>query len=163
MFIIREANKLDISEIAAIYNEAVLNSTATFDTEIKSFENRQEWFINRDENLPVIVAEKHGKVVAYASLNKWSEKKAYNITAEISLYVAPEKRGMGIGNQLVEIITEIAVGTKLHSIVARITEGNEQSIHLHKKNGFEVIGVMKKAGMKFGKILDVTLMQRMLK
>ena len=163
MIHIRKAVLSDIADITTIYNEAVVNTTATFDTEIKTVANRTDWFNNRNENFPVIVAEKQGKVVGFASLNKWSDKKAYNITSEISLYVQSEYRGLGIGRQLIEIIVDIAAGTKLHSIIARITEGNEQSIHLHKINSFEVIGVMKKAGIKFGKLLDVTLMQKMLK
>ena len=153
----------DIPSIAEIYNEAVLNTTATFDTEEKAIENRTRWLMERNENFPVIVALLNNKIAGYAALNPWSDKKAYDITAEISLYVTPEFRGQGIGKHLVEFITGMAMETKLHSIIARITQENEQSVHLHAINGFQVIGIMKTAGMKFGKLLDVTLMQKMLK
>jgi L-amino acid N-acyltransferase len=164
MIQIRKAHLDDIYAIRDIYNEAVLNTTATFDVDEKSLENRIDWFLNRDENFPVMVAEKQGEIVGYIALNKWSDKKAYDITAEISLYISPENRRKGIGKMLVDVIVNAAIDhTNLHSIIARITEGNEQSIHLHELNGFEKIGVMKEAGMKFNKLLNVTFMQRMLR
>jgi L-amino acid N-acyltransferase len=164
MIQIRKAHLEDIYRIRDIYNEAVLNTTATFDTEEKTIENRMQWFMDRDENFPVIVAEQDNAIAGYAALNRWSDKKAYDIMAEISLYIAPEFRGRGIGKRLIEIIVETAIAdTKLNSLIARITEGNEHSIYLHQINGFEKIGLMKQAGQKFGKLLDVTLMQRMLR
>jgi L-amino acid N-acyltransferase len=164
MINIRKAHLEDIYSIRNIYNEAVLNTTATFDTEEKSEENRIDWFLNRDENFPVIVVELNEKIVGYASLNRWSDKKAYDITAEISIYIEPDSRGKGIGKKLIEVIVKVAVeDTNLHSLIARITEGNEHSIHLHELNGFEKVGVMKQAGRKFGKLLDVTFMQKMLR
>lgn len=164
MFHIRPAHEADLRGIAEIYNEAILNTTATFDTEVKSLENRSQWFTERDENFPILVVEQEHKIIAYAALNKWSERKAYDVTAEISLYVHKDHRGQGIGKKLISKIVELAKENgSLNSLIARITEGNEQSIYLHKQNGFELMGVMKQAGMKFGKLHDVTLMQLMLK
>lgn len=163
MLSIRKATINDLEAITAIYNEAVRNTTATFDTVEKTVEDRKDWFLNRDENFPVIVAEKNGAIVGYASLSKWSERKAYDITAEISLYIYSDYRGQGIGKRILDMIVKMSAETNLHSIIARISEGNEQSIYLHKSQGFETIGVMKKAGRKFDKILDVTFMQKMLK
>lgn len=162
MLQIRKATLKDLESIKDIYNEAILNTTATFDTEVKDIKNRLEWFNNRDENFPVSVAEKNNKVIGYIALNKWSDRKAYDITAEISLYILPEYRGQGIGKKLIGVICAEASQSKLTNIIARITQGNESSIHLHKMNGFETVGILKKCGEKFGKILDVTLMQKML-
>jgi L-amino acid N-acyltransferase len=164
MINIRKAETEDIEFIASVYNHAVLNTTATFDTEAKSLKDRRNWFLDRSSDFPVVIAEKNGEKAGYASLNKWSDKKAYNITAEISVYVDIDFRGLGIGKKLIKIITEIAISdTQLHSIIARITEGNEHSIYLHELAGFERIGTMKQAGRKFGKLLDVTFMQKMLR
>ena len=164
MIHIRKAQLSDLTSILEIYNDAIINTTATFDTEVKDIENRKSWFADRDENFPIIVAEKNSLVVGYAALNKWSERKAYNITAEISMYVHPDFRGQGIGKRLIQTIVAIAKeATNLNSLIARITEGNEQSIYLHKQQNFEVIGVMKQAGNKFNKLHDVTLMQKMLR
>ncbi len=164
MLVIRPAILNDIEQIREIYNDAILTSAATFDTEIKTLENRLDWFSNRDENFPILVAEQNGKVAGYVALNKWSERKAYAITAEISLYVQRESRGIGIGKKLLsEIVKTAQDATHLNSLIARITEGNEQSIYLHSLYNFEHIGVMKQAGKKFGKLHDVTFMQRMLR
>ena len=154
----------DISSIAEIYNEAVLNTTATFDTEEKTIENRTKWLLERNDNFPVTVALFNNKIAGYAALNPWSDKKAYNITAEISLYVESESRGKGIGKKLIEVIVKTAIQhTQLHSLIARITQGNEPSIYLHEINGFIKTGVLKEVGIKFGKLLDVTIMQKMLR
>lgn len=163
MIAIRQAKPEDLAEITAIYNEAVINTTATFDTEEKTIEERKVWFENRDENFPILVAEKNNTIAGYIALNKWSERKAYDITAEISVYVNTKFRGQGIGKLLVQTMVARAQESNLVSLIARITEGNEQSIYLHKLVGFEVMGVMKKAGKKFDKLLDVTFMQKMLK
>lgn len=162
MLSIRKAVSEDVPTIMEIYNEAILNTTSTFDTEIKTLENRMEWFQNRDDNFPVFVAQKGGVIVGYAALNKWSERKAYDVTAEISLYILPEFRNTGIGKQLLEVILAEAENTELVSILARITEGNEHSIYLHTKNGFKVVGVMKSVGVKFDRLLDVTMLQKLL-
>jgi L-amino acid N-acyltransferase len=160
---IRKAQLSDISSITAIYNEAVLNTTATFDTELRSEDDRRHWFTNRDHNFPVLVAEQNGEVIGYASLSRWSDKKAYDITAELSLYIHAEHRNKGVGKILFKALLEASHHTALHSIIARITEGNEHSIHLHKQGGFETVGVLKQCGRKFGKLLDVTVMQKMVR
>ena len=154
----------DIYSIAEIYNEAVLNTAATFDTEVKTIENRTKWLLERNENFPVTVALLNNKIAGYAALNPWSDKKAYDITAEISLYIESGSRGKGIGKKLIEVIVNTAIEhTQLHSLIARITQGNESSIYLHEINGFIKTGMMKEMGIKFGKLLDVTIMQKMLR
>lgn len=163
MYQIRPAILSDLEAIRIIYNEAVTNTTATFDTEEKSYNDLLIWFKNRDENFPIIVAEHQNNVVGYAALNKWSDKKAYDITAEISLYISPLYRGKGIGKMLLQHLCFIAQNTQLTNIIARITQGNEVSIALHQKFGFEIVGVLKKCGKKFDTILDVTIMQKILK
>ena len=163
MITIREATLADLPAITAIYNEAVRTTVATFDTDEKTVEERKVWFENRDANFPVLVAEKNNVIAGYIALNKWSERKAYDITAEISVYVNSAFRGKGIGKLLIQTIVARAKESTLQSLIARITEGNEQSIYLHKMVGFEVMGTMKKAGRKFDKLLDVTFMQKMLK
>ncbi|MBL0047235.1 MAG: N-acetyltransferase [Bacteroidetes bacterium] len=164
MLNIRKANEDDLERIREIYNDAVLTSTSTFDTEVKSSENRRSWFLDRDENFPVFVAVLSNCVVGYIALNKWSERLAYNITAEVSLYVHKDFRAQGIGKQLLEkCVTYAQEATELNSLIARITEGNAHSIYLHKLNGFELMGIMKQAGRKFDKLHDVTFMQKMLR
>ena len=163
MLHIRKAGISDVPAITEIYNEAVLNTTATFDTEPRSLAERMEWFAQRDENFPIYLAEKNSRVAGYISLNRWSTKRGYDCTAELSLYIRPEFRGDGMGRTLLEFMLAEATQTNLHSILARITQENEISIHLHKSVGFEVVGHLKEAGFKFNRFLDVTLLQKMLR
>ena len=108
----------------------------------------------------MIVGELNGLVIGWASLSEWSDRCAYSETAEISLYVKKEHQGSGIGRKLLQKIMQEGQKTGLHTVVARIAEGNERSIDLFKSERFENIGVMKEVGKKFGKRLDVYLMQK---
>jgi L-amino acid N-acyltransferase YncA len=160
MLIIRPANPDDLIAITGIYNEAVLTTDATFDTEPKSVENQKEWFDSHNSRNPIIVAEIENTVIGWASLSKWSDRFAYSDTAEISVYVRDGYRGQGTGRQLIERIIQAGEEARLHTIISRIVAGNEESIHLHEVFGFEHIGVMKEVGIKFGRLLDVVLMQK---
>ena len=104
-----------------------------------------------------------GVIVGWTSLSKWSDRCAYSNTAEISLYVNNCFMGKGIGKKLMEHIIKKGESVGLHVLIARITEGNENSIHLHESFGFEHIGIMQEVGNKFGKLLDVYLMQKIYK
>jgi len=160
MIFVRKATLDDLPAITEIYNQAILKTTATFDTEPKSLEEQKAWFESHGPKYPVLVAEENGKVIAWASLSKWSDRCAYSDTAEISLYVEEKNRGKGIGRNLLEEIIREGEKAGLHSIIARIAEGNETSIHLHQSVGFEHIGIMKEVGRKFGKLLDIYFMQK---
>src|SRR5204863_4732557 len=103
-FTIRRAELSDASDIADIYNEAILTTTATFDTEPKSVEERTQWLQSHDERHPVLVAVVDGRVVGWASLSSWSDRCAYADTAETSFYVHSTHRGRGIGKRLKEAI-----------------------------------------------------------
>lgn len=159
MFQIRPATIADQEAIREIYNEAVVNLTATFDTEERSSVKQIEWWKNHKRNHPVFVAEEDDVVIGWASLSPWSDRCAYDTTVEVSVYVHADHRAKGIGSKLLEIVT--AEGKKVgnHTILSRITEGNEASIRIHAKLGYQLVGVMKEVGFKFGKFLDVTIMQ----
>jgi len=160
MLTIREAILPDLGAITEIYNEAILKTVATFDTQTKTVEEQKSWFAEHGSKYPMLVAEQDGYVVGWASLSMWSDRCAYSDTAEGSLYVKEEYQGKGIGRKLLEAIIRAGQKAGLHTVVARITGGNEASIHLCESVGFEHIGVMKEVGRKFGKLLDVNLMQK---
>jgi L-amino acid N-acyltransferase YncA len=157
---IRRASIDDLMVITEIYNEAIHKTVATFDTTPKTLEEQKIWFNDHGPKNPIMVAECSGRVVGWASLSEWSDRCAYSDTAEISLYVKEEYRGKGIGKELLETIIQEGEKAGLHTVIARIAEGNEVSVHLHESVGFEKIGVMKEVGRKFGKLLDVYLMQK---
>lgn len=159
---IRNANLVDIAAITEIYNETVLNGVATFDTEPKSIENRLEWLKQHDAKHPVLVASLNNEIVAWASLSRWSDRSAYDGTAEVSVYVHQHHRSHGIGSILFAHLVKQAETLGLHYLLSRISEGNETSIRMHQRNGFTIIGVMHQVGNKFGQYLDVTLMEKVL-
>ena len=163
MIIIKKATLDDLAAITEIYNQAILRTTATFDTEPKSLDEQKVWFESHGPKYPVLVAEEDGVVTGWASLSKWSDRCAYSDTAEISLYIDEKNRGRGIGKKLLKTIVLEGEKAGLHSIIARIAEGNETSIHLHQSIGFEHIGIMKEVGRKFGRLLDVYLIQKIYK
>ena len=159
MLIIRPAKLEDLNRITEIYNEAVQKTVATFDTEPKTLEEQRAWFENHGWKYPILVAELKRVVSGWASLSKWSDRCAYADTAEISLYVLEEFRGQGLGKKLLEAIVGEGEKVGLHTVIARIAEGNRVSIHLHESLGFEHIGIMREVGRKFGRLLDVYLMK----
>ena len=159
---IRRAELADAPAIADIYNEAILTTTATFDTETKSVEERAQWLQSHDERHPVLVAVVDGRVVGWASLTRWSERRAYDDTAETSFYVHSTHRRRGIGRQLKDAIIEEARRLRYHSLIARVAEGSEESIHLNERAGFVHVGTLKEVGRKFDRLLDVHIMQKML-
>ena len=160
MLTVRPAKIDDLDAITEIYNEAILTTDATFDIEPKTEAEQRVWFASHGPKNPVLVAELDGFVVGWASLSEWSDRCAYAGTAELSFYVKEEFRSRGIGKRLLEDIIQEGERVGLHTVIARIATGNNQSIHLHERVGFEHIGVMREVGQKFGRLLDVCLMQK---
>ena len=160
---IRLATIEDLKNITDIYNDAILKTNATFDTETKTLTEQKKWFKEHGSKNPIIVAEEDNEIVGWAALSKYDTKCAYSDTAELSLYVKPEYQKKGIGKQLMKRIIEDGEKAGLHAILARITDGNKVSIHLHELFGFKHVGVLKEVGFKFGKRLDVYIMEKVYK
>jgi L-amino acid N-acyltransferase len=159
---IRRAVPSDVEAITAIYNEAILTTTATFDTEPKTTTERLEWLKAHDERHPILVAVVEVTIAGWASLSRWSDRPAYDDTAETSFYVRSEYRGRGIGRMLKDAIIEEARRLHFHTLIARVAEGSQESLHLNESAGFVHVGTMKQVGRKFGKLLDVHILQKML-
>ena len=157
---IRKALIKDLKAITEIYNDAVLKTDATFDNSPKTIKEQRTWFDEHGQHNPVLVAEIDGKVRGWASLSKWSSRCAYAATAEVSIYIAEEYRNKGLGKLLMQAILDAGKKAGLHTVLSRITGGNQTSVHLHKLFGFEHIGVMREVGSKFGRLLDVIMMQK---
>ena len=160
MLIIKHARLEDLGPITEIYNEAVLRTIATFDTEPKTVDEQRTWFANHGPKYPIFVAELDSVIVGWAALSKWSDRRAYSDTAEVSLYVKEGFQGKGIGRKLLESIVQEGEKVGFHTVIARIAGGNEISVRLHESVGFQHIGIMKEVGRKFGKLLDVYPMQK---
>ncbi len=161
-FAIRPAALGDAAAVAAIYNDAVEKTTATFDTQPRSLEAQEKWLRDHGQRWPVLVAEQAGEVAGWASLSRWSERCAYDDTAEDSVYIAQAARGRGLGKALLDALLQAGRRSGFHTVLARIADGNPASVRLHESFGFKTIGVMKEVGFKFGRRIDVSILQLML-
>lgn len=156
---IRDATPEDLPAIFAIYDAEVLRGTATFETVPKSKEERRLWYDTHPrDRYPVIVAEEGGRVLGWARLYPWSPRQAYARTAEDSVYVGADARRRGVGRALLEALIARAPASGIAVIVARIAEGNPGSVRLHEGLGFRPVGTMRRVGEKFGRILDVSIL-----
>ena len=153
--LIRPATIEDAAAVAAIYNQAVTGTTASFDIESKSVEDRETWISDRGARHPVLVAETHGAVVAWGALSRYSERPAYDRTVEISVYVDAAHHGRGLGHAMSLALLDAAAAADLHVILARICTENVVSIAMVRNLGFTPAGVMHQVGRKFGRWLDV--------
>jgi phosphinothricin acetyltransferase len=161
---IRPATREDVPAILAIYNHAVLHTTATYDYEPRSLEQRLAWFDDhvRDE-LPVLVAvDATGAIVGWSSLSRYHLKPGYRFTAENSVYVAEGHQGRGLGARLLAPLIVAARARGLRAIIAVIDSANDASLRLHAKFGFEQVGYFRQIGFKFGRWLDVVYLERLI-
>lgn len=161
---VRPATRGDCPAILAIYNEAVLTTTATYDVAPQSLAERQAWFeAHESSGHAVFVAETAaGEVAGWSSLNPHHHCRGYRFTAENSVYVAAAHRGRGVGALLLAPLIEAARARGLHVILAVVDAANAASLRLHEKFGFERAGCFREAGRKFGRWLDVLYLQRTL-
>jgi len=159
---VRPATESDLPGILEIYNDAVLNTTATFDTESQSLEEKREWLREASYPYVVLVAERGGQVFGWASLRRFRPKAAYRYTAENSVYVRKDCHGEGIGRTLMRRLVEVGAENGFHTIIAGIAGDNPASLRLHKRFGFQVVGIERDVGYKFERWIDVMWMQKML-
>jgi L-amino acid N-acyltransferase len=159
---LRLARPDDAEATRTIYNQEVTGSTVTFDLVPRSLEEQRDWLEARSGALAVVVAESDGEIVGFAALSPYRSRPAYSTTVEDSVYVRGDQRGTGVGRALLAELVEVAAARGFHTMMARIVGGHDASIGLHRSLGFELVGVEKEVGRKFGRWLDVALMQRML-
>ena len=158
----RLAERSDAAAIRAIYNAEVTATTVTFDLVPRSLDEQLDWLATHSGGHPAIVAELDGEVVGFGVLSPFRDRPAYAPTVEDSVYVAADRRGKGVGRALLEDLVRLGKAHGFHSMIARIVGGHEASIQLHAVSGFEMVGVEREVGRKFGKWLDVVVMQQML-
>lgn len=156
----------DAEPVREIYNREVTGSAVTFDLVPRTLAAQQAWLASHSGAHPAIVAvaDDGGEevVVGFGSLSPYRSRPAYATTVEDSVYVHHEHRGRGVGRLLLEELVRLATVHGFHSMMARIVGGHAASIGLHESCGFRLVGVEREVGRKFGRWLDVALMQRML-
>ncbi len=162
--IVRNAAEHDVAKILSIVNHAIVNTTANYNYEPQTVEDQSEWFEKKMAlQLPVIVAEVDGNVVGFGTYGMFREKIGYRFTVEHSVYIDSEFIGKGIGKEILRELIILAKAAGLKVMIGGIDADNKNSIEFHRKFGFEECGVVKSAGYKFGRWLDLMFMQLILR
>jgi L-amino acid N-acyltransferase len=156
---VRMARVDDAEAVRSIYNAEVTGTTVTFDLEPRSLSEQRDWIARHQGAHPAIVAAEGPTVVGFGSLSPYHERPAYAPTVEDSVYVDRAWRGKGAGRLLLAELVLLAGRQGFHSVIARTAGDNAPSIALHVSCGFTMVGVEREVGRKFGKWLDVVLMQ----
>ena len=161
---VRLATTADAEAIRTIYNEAVLTSTVTFDLRPRSLAEQEAWLEARGGAHAVLVAvdPADDRVVGFASLSPYRDRPAYATTVEDSVYIAADQRGRGVGRLLLGSLVDVATDHGFHTMIGRIVGGHDASIALHRSCGFDLVGTEREVGRKFGRWLDVVVVQRLL-
>ncbi|MBW3669436.1 MAG: GNAT family N-acetyltransferase [Actinobacteria bacterium] len=161
---VRLAELGDAEAIRDIYNREVTGSTVTFDLVPRTLEEQHAWLAEHAGAHPAVVAVDgaQGRVVGFGSLSPYRSRPAYATSVEDSVYVHESARGAGVGRRLLGELVRLAELHGFHAVMAKIVGGHDASIALHQSCGFEIVGVEKEIGRKFGRWLDVVLMQRLL-
>ncbi|WP_334176587.1 N-acetyltransferase family protein [Pseudoxanthobacter sp.] len=161
--IVRPAVYADLPAILAIYNDAVVNTTAIWNETPSDLAGRTAWFEERiAAGFPVLVADEDGMALGYATYGPFRPHEGYRHTAELSIYVRADLRGRGVGKLLMARLVEEATARGVHVLVGGIEAENESSIRLHAAFGFQNCGVLPQVGAKFGRWLDLLFMARVL-
>ena len=156
---VRPARHADAEAIRSIYNREVTGSTVTFDMVPRTAEEQLRWLDEHAGAHPALVAVDQGAVVGFGSLSPYRSRPAYSTTVEDSVYVHPDRRGRGVGRALLSELVRLGQAHGFHAVMARIVGGHDASIGLHRACGFELVGVEREVGRKFGQWLDVVLME----
>ncbi|QSX36836.1 GNAT family N-acetyltransferase [Shewanella sedimentimangrovi] len=150
--------------ILAIFNDAIAHSTALYEYQPRDMARIQAWFeAKQAADYPVIGAvTTEGELMGFASYGPFRGFPVNKYSVEHSVYIHPQHRGKGLGLALMRELIAAAQAQQLHVLVGAIDAGNQASIALHQKLGFEHAGTVKQVGFKFGRWLDLALYQLIL-
>ena len=160
---IREATEQDLTAMSAIYNDVVKTSTAIYREDPMTPGEYEQWWRTRvAQGYPVLVAVSDDGVVGFATFGDFRAWPGYRFTVDHSVHVRADRRGGGVGSQLVRELVDRATQLGKHVMIAGVDADNAASIRFHERLGFESAAHLRQVGFKFGRWLDLVLMQRVL-
>lgn len=160
---IRLAHAADLPAILAIYNHAIVNTTAVYQEEEHTIAMREEWFMDKlKHGFPVFVAVNNSDVIGFSTYGPFRNWPGYRFTVEHSVYIHWEHQGQGIGKQLVQMVIAHARNKGMHALIAGIDSQSEGSLKLHQGLGFVEVAHFKQVGYKFKRWLDLKFLQLLL-
>jgi L-amino acid N-acyltransferase YncA len=159
---LRPATIGDAEAICRIYNQGIEDRQATLETTLRTPDERRAWLEARTPRHPVLVAERGGAIVGWASLNAFNPRACYDHVADFSLYVERAARGSGVGRRLLEALIARARELGYHKLVLAAFPTNEAGCALYARCGFRTVGIYREQGMLGGKWVDTILMEQLL-
>lgn len=153
--LIRRGKVDDAPAIVKILNHYIANTTVSFEMEPVSEEEMTIRITVIAARYPFFVYTEDGEVMGYCYVHQWKERKAYNHTAETTIYLHPSVKRSGIGTQLMRRLIKECRDYGLKSLIACVTQENVESMRFHEKIGFEKVSHFKSVGRKFDRWLDV--------
>lgn len=162
MTIIRPATVADAEALVAIYRYYVLETAITFEYTVPSVAQFQERIMATLPRYPYLVAEENGQLLGYAYAGVYKGRSAYDWSCEVTVYLAREAKGKGIGTLLYDRLEELLRQQQMVNLTACITGGNEGSVAFHEKRGYQQVAIFPQIGYKFGEWHDVLWLQKTL-
>lgn len=159
---VRQATLEDTPSILRIYNQGIEDRIATLETETKDSSYMEAWFKDHQGRFSVLVAEREGSVIGWASLNPYSHRCAYRGVADLSIYIHREYRGQGIGSILLDSLEEEARKNEFRKIVLFTFPFNGNGQGLYRKMKYREVGVFESQGILDGTFIDVMIMEKLL-
>jgi phosphinothricin acetyltransferase len=157
--LVRPGVEADLKALTDLYNHYVRATPITFDTAVFTPEERRSWLLSHPEDGPhrlkVAVEVDSQEILGYATSSLYRVKPAYGTSVEVTIYLAPDAGGRGIGTLLYKSLFEDLALEDLHRAYAGITQPNEASVRLHERFGFRYVGTYREVGRKFGRYWDV--------
>jgi len=160
--LIRPARFADLPMIRDIRNQGIVDRVATLDAEPHSQQETLLWFSKHGPRHPVLVAEVEGSIIGWVSLNAFNPRQAYQYVADLSVYIARQQRGKGIGTRLLQTITALGQELEYHKIVLSAFPFNTAGIRLYERHGFTTVGIYKEMGRLDGRWVDTIIMEKLL-
>ncbi|WP_410538182.1 GNAT family N-acetyltransferase [Streptomyces sp. KL2] len=156
---VRAGEEGDLPDLTDIYNHYVRETPVTFDVEPLTVDARRPWLLSHPKDGPhrllVALGAESNRVLGYATSSPFRPKPAYSTSVEVSVYLAPDACGRGVGTLLYEHLFDALGGEDVHRAYAGIAQPNEPSVRLHVRLGFRHIGTYGEVGRKFGRYWDV--------
>lgn len=152
--VIRPATEADAKAILEIYAPYILHTPVSFEMVVPDLQDFRNRIRKYQEKLPWLVCVINGKLAGYAYATDHRQRKAYDCTKELSLYVHEDFRGLGIATGLYTALMGILKHQGITNVLAGITLPNPESVGFHEKYGFNLVGIYHKVGYKMGRYHD---------
>ncbi|WP_371661869.1 N-acetyltransferase family protein [Streptomyces sp. NBC_00280] len=163
---VRPGGEDDLAALTDLYNHYVQETPTTFDTKTFTPEERRPWLLSHPEDGPhrlmVATDVDSQRILGYATSGPFRPKPAYGTTVEVTVYLAPDVGGRGIGTLLYKALFEALAGEDVHRALAGVALPNEASVRLHERFGFRYVGTYREVGRKFGRYWDVAWYEKAL-